>query len=147
MTQILKLKDIKIEILKKIDVINNYKNKIKTATEDEIDDIIDFIKNDIEKMQDFCLYLYCAKSDNNNNNNNNNVCDNKESGFDFYYILQYISYPILGDSSAQECKCKYHFELNDILNEMIFLINQIRINREYHYLFYHTLDKFKHKLF
>lgn len=135
-------KDLKIEILKKIDFINNYNEKIKLCKDEELDDIIDFIKNDIEKIQDLCLYFYCNKSINNNITNGN-----KNTGLEFYSFLQYISYPIFGQLQESECKCKYHSELNKKFNEMIIILNQIPIYKDNHYLFYHNLNQFKNELF
>ena len=164
---VLKLKDLKIEILKKIEEIDKYRYNIKTVNKNELLDILDIINNDIEKLYDLCDYYYC--NNNNNNENNHTKPNNNQYNYNipilsasYEYILNFLGISSIKDNCQEEncnnddnddnddneCSCKYHKILKKILDEMMFSVVNIKNGHIENYLIlYHNLDILKLNLF
>jgi len=128
-------KDLETEILIKIENMENYRNKIKNIhiANDELNDILESMGNNIEKLFDLCEHYYC------------NLCSGN--------ILNTLKYQsighFLGFSQTDDFFCKYHSKILPLLNKMINLIknnDETKLNSFYLH-FYHNLDLLKLNLF
>jgi hypothetical protein len=124
--------ELDIEILKKIEHIESFKERFRIANKSEIDDICDFVKNDIEKLHDLCIFYHCPSSANKIKQENN------------FSIFSYLTFY----GSKEDCSCKYHTRTKKILDKLTKVINKITIESTDHYLIlYYYLNILKLNLF
>ena len=141
----IKLEDIKIEILKKIENIDKCKSIFYDNDMDRIEDCLDLINNDVEKMHDLCKYYYCKNIENKESENNT---ENNSQNNIFNISYEYILYFTGLTKTNTLCDCKYHSVIANVLDEMLVSINKIKKEHNDNYLMlYHYSDKLKMTLF